>query len=139
MTFLTCSFNSRIPLFCAALAAACLCGCYSLRDHSQPVTPQQAVSQSARSYALGREPDQEREQAFQDLLAAAHTAALDKRGAAPETGLSYSLSPKGAVYPFSKVEVACLVQRADASQGKALCREFFKAVDAGFEKVILPR
>ena len=134
-----CSIKSRALLFCVALACVCSWGCYGRRDQSPVVPSQQAISQSARTYALGREPDQEREQAFQNLLAAAYAAALDMRGAPPETGLSYSLSPKGAVYSFSEVEVACLVQKADSSRGKALCREFFKAVDAGLEKVIMPK
>lgn len=131
--------KNRISLFCAALACACLCGCSGRRDSFIPVPSQQALAQEVRTYALGREPDQEREQAFQDLLAAAHAEAMVRRDASPETGLSYSLSPRGTVYPFSEVEVVCLVKRADSSQGKALCGEFFKAVNAGLARVIAPR
>jgi len=131
--------RNSIPLFCAAFACACLCGCSGRRDSSLPEPSQQALAQAVRNYALGREPDQAREQAFQALLEAAHAAAMTRRGASPETGLSYSLSPRGTVYPFSEVEVVCLVKRADSSQGKALCREFFNAVDAGLDQVIAPR
>ena len=132
--------TSGAVYFYSALACACFWGCSGHKNPSPSVAPpQQAVAQSARTYALGREPDQERERAFQALLVAAHSEALDRHGAAPETGLSYSLSPKGTVYPFSEVEVVCLVQKADFSQGRAFCEEFFKAVDAGFGRVTTPR
>jgi hypothetical protein len=94
------------------------------------------VVHSSRTYALGRVPDQEREQAFQDLLAAAQAAAVKKHGGASEIGFAYSLSLKGAVYPFSEVEVSCLMQKADASQGEKLCSDFFSTVDAGLKKVV---
>lgn len=93
---------------------------------------------SSRTYALGKEPDQERERFFQDLLDAAQTAAVKRHGGASETGFSYSLSLKGAVYPFSEVEVSCLIQKADASQGRRLCSDFFSAVDAGLKDVVKP-
>ncbi len=139
MTSQACCVKSCVPSFYAALACLFLWGCHGHRDQPRRMPPSQAIVQSTRIYELGRDPDQQREQAFQDLLAAAHAVALEKRGASPATGSSYSLAPKGAVYPFSKVEVACLVQRADASKAKALCREFFKAVDSGFEKVIVSK
>jgi hypothetical protein len=132
--------SGLLPRFCAlALFFAFLWGCSVARNLISSVPRQQAMTHSMHTYTLGREPDQDREQAFQALLETAHAAALVKRGASPDTGLSYSLSPKGAVYPFSEVEIACLVQKADAGQGKALCKEFFKAVDEGFRKIIEPR
>ena len=97
---------------------------------------QRAVVHASRTYALGKVPDQEREQVFQDLLAAAHAAALKKLGGAAEIGFSYSLAPKGAVYAFSEVEVSCLIKKADTFRGKQLCSDFFNAVDAGFKKII---
>ncbi|MFA6434368.1 MAG: hypothetical protein WCW52_06700 [Elusimicrobiales bacterium] len=101
-----------------------------------PSPRQRAVAQAARTYALGKVPDQDREQAFQDLLAAAHSEALKQHGAANEIGFSYSLSPKGAVYPFSEVEVVCLIKKADSYSGKQLCRNFFKTVDAGLRNIV---
>jgi len=100
------------------------------------VSRQSAVVQAGRTYALGKVPDQEREQAFQDLLTAAHAAALKKHDGAAEVGFSYSLAPKGAVYPFSEVEVSCLIMKADSSSGKKLCSDFFKAVDGGFKNIV---
>lgn len=111
------------------------CGCAGTKGHGASSPRQRAVVNSSRTYALGRVPDQEREQAFQDLLAAAQAEAVRKHGGAWEIGFAYSLSPRGAVYPFSEVEVSCLMQKADASQGEQLCSDFFSAVDAGFKKI----
>ncbi len=129
------NIKSRAPHFCAALACVWLCGCYGRGNQSRSMPPQQAVTQSTRAYELGREPDQEREQAFQDLLEAARAEAVRKHGDASEIGFAYSLSPKGAVYPFSEVEVSCLMQKADAAQGDKLCSDFFGTVDAGLKKI----
>lgn len=117
-------------------AALFLGGCVSCGGPGASLSRQRAVVQAGRTYALGRVPDQDREQAFQDLLTAAHAAALKKRGGADGIGFSYSLAPKGAVYAFSEVEVSCLIKKADASHGKQLCSDFFRAVDAGFKKII---
>ena len=101
-----------------------------------PVSRQSAVVQAGRTYTLGKVPDQEREQAFQDLLEKAHAGALKNYDGAAEIGFSYSLAPKGAVYTFSEVEVSCLIKKADASSGKKLCADFFKAVDAGLKNIV---
>jgi hypothetical protein len=111
-------------------------GCAGSKGPGASSPRQRAVVNSSRTYALGRVPDQEREQAFQDLLTAAQAAAVSRHGDASEIGFSYSLAPKGAVYPFSEVEVSCLMQKADSSQGKKLCADFFTAVDAGLKSVI---
>ena len=112
-----------------------LWGCAGPKGQGASSPRQRAVVNSSRTYALGKVPDQEREQAFQDLLEASRAEAVRKHGDALEIGFSYSLSPKGAVYPFSEVEVSCLMQKADASQGKKLCSDFFSAVDAGLKKI----
>lgn len=119
----------------AVLACACLFGCRSGGPVPEEPPAQQALVQSSRSYRLGREPDQERERSFQELLDSAHASALVSRAAFPGAAFSYTVSPKGAVYPFSEVEVACLVKKAEYSRGRALCREFFRAVDAGLSGV----
>jgi len=113
-----------------------LWGCAGPQGPGASPPRKRAVVHSSRTYALGKVPDQEREQAFQDLLAAAQSEASAKHGSASEIGFSYSLAPKGAVYPFSEVEVSCIMQKADASEGKQLCFEFFKAVDAGLKGIV---
>ena len=121
--------------FLAVAALIVFWGCAGPKGPGAPSPRQRAVVNSSRTYALGRVPDQEREQAFQDLLEAARAEAVKKHGGASEIGFAYSLSPKGAVYPFSEAEVSCLMQKADASQGEKLCSGFFSAVDAGFKKI----
>ena len=115
--------------------ALLLAGCAGPGGPGPAAPRQQAVVHTARTYALGKIPDQDREQAFQDLLAAAHAAALKKRSGASEIGFSYSLAPKGAVYAFSEVEVSCLIMEADASWGEQLCSDFFTGVDAGVKNI----
>ena len=122
-------------LFCIPAALLFFSGCVSSGGPGAALSRQRAVVHTSRTYALGRVPDPEREQAFQDLLAAAHAAALKKRGSADEIGFSYSLSPKGAVYTFSEVEVSCLIKKADVSQGRQLCSDFFNAVNAGLKNI----
>jgi len=125
-----------MKLFFTAAALVVLWGCAGTKGPDGSSPRQRAVVNSSRTYALGRVPDQEREQAFQDLLEAARSEAVKKHGEASEIGFAYSLSPKGAVYPFSEVEVSCLMQKADASEGEKLCSDFFSAVDAGYKKII---
>lgn len=130
--------NSQIKkLFYISAGFLFFWGCAGPGGPGAPPPPRQRVTaHAARTYVLGKVPDQEREQAFQDLLAAAHQEALRKHGGAAEIGFSYSLAPKGAVYPFSEVEVACLIKKADAAQWKRLCSDFFKAVDAGLANIL---
>jgi len=102
---------------------------------------QQAVVHETRTYALGKSPDQGREQAFQELLdAAQEQAANDHTGDKPmEIGFSYSLTPKGAVYAFSEVEVSCLIQAPYAARhGKELCADFFNVIDSRIKKITGP-
>ena len=124
-----------MKLFFAAAALTVLWGCAGPKGPGASSPRQRAVVNSSRTYALGKVPDQEREQAFQDLLEAAQAAAIKKHGGASEIGFSYSLSPKGAVYPFSEVEVSCLMQKADASEGERLCSDFFGTVEDGLKKI----
>ena len=117
---------------------ACFCGCAGAGRPGAPSPRQRAVAQQSRVYALGKVPDQERERAFQDLLASAQAEAVKKHGGASEIGFSYYLAPRGAVYPFSEAEVSCLLQKSDIPEGKRLCSDFFKAVDAGIGNILKP-
>ncbi len=121
-------------LFYFPVALLLFWGCASPGRPAAPLTRHQAMVHASRTYALGKIPDQDREQAFQDLLAAAYASAL-KRSGSPEIGFSYSMAPKGAVYAFSEVEVSCLIKETDAAWGGRLCSDFFNAVDAGITKI----
>ena len=121
-------------LFYFPAALLLLWGCATPGKPAAPASVHQAVVHASRTYALGKVPDQGREQAFQDLLSSAYAAAL-KRSGATDIGFSYSMAPKGAVYAFSEVEVSCLIKETDASWGERLCSDFFGAVDAGIAKI----
>lgn len=128
-----------LAAFCAVLAG---CGAPSVKNQaaaqSAPPSRQQAVAQRTKTYALGKIPDQDREQAFQDLLDSAQAqAAKQHAGDKPmEIGFSYSMTPKGAVYAFSEAEVSCLVQAPYASgPGRELCAEFFRIIDSRIKKI----
>ncbi|MBU2574333.1 MAG: hypothetical protein KKH28_09690 [Elusimicrobia bacterium] len=105
---------------------------------SPPPSRQQAVVNETRIYVLGKVPDQDREQAFQRLLDSAQAQAAKKHaGDKPmEIGFSYSLTPKGAVYAFSEVEVSCLIQAYYAAgHGNELCADFFRIIDSRIKKI----
>ena len=134
----------RLLVILAALCAA-LAGCavpaVQTAPAAAPAAPpsrQQAVAHQTRTYALGKVPDQDREQAFQNLLDSAQAQAAKKySGDKPmEIGFSYSLTPKGAVYAFSEVEISCLVQASYAAgSGAELCDEFFRVIDSRIKKI----
>ncbi len=134
------------PLFLIVLCAA-LAGCAApaaqTTTTAAPAPPpvrQRAVITETRTYVLGKVPDQDREQDFQNLLDSAQAQAAKKHaGDKPlEVGFSYSLTPKGAVYSFSEVEVACLIQASDSRHGAELCADFFRIIDSRIKKIAAP-
>lgn len=127
------AFAAKLSI-CFPAALALFWGCASPGRPPAPVIVHQAVVHASRTYVLGKVPDQDREQAFQDLLSSAYASALKRPGAA-NIGFSYSLAPKGAVYAFSEVEVSCLIKETDAAWGGRLCYDFFNAIDAGLKKI----
>jgi len=133
--------NLFLIALCAALAG---CAAPAVQTTAPAAAPaarpsrQQAVAHQTRTYALGKIPDQDREQAFQNLLDSAQAQAAKKySGDKPmEIGFSYSLTPKGAVYAFSEVEISCLVQATYAAgSGAELCDEFFRVIDSRIKKI----
>jgi len=61
-----------------------------------------------------------------DIVAESHNYAFKKAGAPADAGFSYTLAPRGAVYPFSEMEVACVIREKYASRyGAKLCSVFF--------------
>ncbi len=114
----------------AAALAALLAACAQPRQAGEAAPPSElAVTVETREYAVTPEPDQEREDAFMAVLAAAGDRAAS--GAGMDTGFNYTLKPAGAIYPFSKVEIGCRVRgRYAAGKGKDACSEFFSVLDA---------
>lgn len=114
----------------AAALAAGLAGCGLTRNAPEGAPPSDlAVTVETREYAVTPGPDQEREDAFMAVLAAAGDQAAS--GGGMDTGFNYTLRPAGAIYPFSKVEIGCRVRgRYAAGKGKDACSEFFSVLDA---------
>lgn len=121
-------------VFPAAALAALLAACAQPREAGGSALPSDlAVTVETREYDVTPVPDQEREDAFMAILAAAgDQAAL---GAGMDTGFNYTLKPAGAIYPLSKVEIGCRVRGRHAhAGGKKACAEFFSVFDARLRK-----
>lgn len=97
--------------------------------------PNAAVTVESKVYSLGRIPDSEAEQAFHDFVAAsADSARKDVLGdARADVGFNYTLTPRGPVYPFSEIEVACVVKAKNVRRyGRSLCSGMFDLIDSRF-------
>ena len=118
----------RIPAIVALLA---LGACAAPKPGAPAPARERAVVFQTRNYPLSKIPDPELEIALPDLLAQSYDSALKKAADAPtDAGFSYTLSPKGAVYPFSEVEVSCVIREKYASRyGAEICAAFYSALD----------
>ncbi|HNT97430.1 MAG TPA: hypothetical protein PKK31_04075 [Elusimicrobiales bacterium] len=118
----------------AAALAALLTACARPRPAGETAPPPDlAVTVETREYEVTPGPDQEREDAFMAVLAAAGDQAAV--GAGAETGFNYVLKPAGAIYPLSKVEIGCRVRgRYARDGGRKACAEFFSVLDARLRK-----
>jgi hypothetical protein len=78
-------------------------------------------------------PDPDLEAALEGMLLSSYNAAVKAHdGDKPlEIGFTYSISPKGAIYPFSEIEVDCIMQEKYAKRsGPQLCGDFFRELGA---------
>ncbi|HBA61472.1 MAG TPA: hypothetical protein DCZ92_11790 [Elusimicrobia bacterium] len=125
---------------CLALAAALLAACSGSRQPSEKSAGPGAASVfEARTFKLSKTPDPDLEAALGDVLSGAYQAVVkDHYGDDPmKIGFTYSMTPRGAVYPFSEIEVACIMQDKYArSKGPGLCGGFFKEVDLRVKKAL---
>ncbi|MHB0995123.1 MAG: hypothetical protein ACYC2I_01995 [Elusimicrobiales bacterium] len=132
---------SRRPGFFLPALALLAAGCAVPQPEAgarreNPAAKSAAVVFEKRSFKLLKTPDPELEAALEPMLTDSFDAAVkDHSGADPmEIGFTYSLAPKGAVYPFSEIEVSCIMQEKYARRrGPALCGFFF----ADLEKRVL--
>jgi len=98
---------------------------------SQPSGPGVAIVFEKRTFKLVKTPDPDLEAALEGILSASYdTAVRNHAGDKPmEIGFTYSLAPKGAVYPFSEIEVSCIMQEKYAGRsGPKICGDFFMEV-----------
>jgi len=129
------------------LCAALLAGCASPRSAEQPkpqlpAGPGVAMVFEKRTFKLVKTPDPDLEASLEGLLSASYDLAVKNLvGDSPmEAGFTYSLAPKGAVYPFSEIEVSCIMQDKYARRrGPALCGDFFEELDRRIKKAVAGR
>ncbi|HAH31882.1 MAG TPA: hypothetical protein DCL44_06160 [Elusimicrobia bacterium] len=113
------------------LAALLVLGACAAPKPGEPAPARdQAVVFKTHNYVFSKTPDPDLETALPDLVAQSYDSACETLPDAPsEAGFSYTLAPKGAVYPFSEVEVACVIREKYASRyGEELCSAFFSAL-----------
>ncbi|OGR79160.1 MAG: hypothetical protein A2X32_11620 [Elusimicrobia bacterium GWC2_64_44] len=127
-----------------ALAAGLLAACSGARPggdgkREPPAGPGAATVFEKRTFKLVRTPDPDLEAALEPLLTAAYDAAVKRHAEASfsEIGFTYSLAPKGAVYPFSEIEVSCIMQDKYAvRRGPELCGAFYEDLEARLKKAL---
>ncbi|HCE97228.1 MAG: hypothetical protein A2X34_10495 [Elusimicrobia bacterium GWC2_51_8] len=110
-----------------SLAFLCFfCACSAPEPGAPAPARERAVVFKTRLYALSKTSDPDLEIALPDIVAESHNYAFKKAGAPADAGFSYTLAPRGAVYPFSEMEVACVIREKYASRyGAKLCSVFF--------------
>ena len=132
--------SPKIFLLSVPLAAALLYACSGARPAGHNTSgADAAVTFQKRTFSLSKTPNPDVEAVLEDVLSSGYQAAVKKHyGDNPmEIGFTYSMSPSGAVYPFSEIEVSCIMQQKYArSKGPGLCVDFFSEVDARVKKAL---
>lgn len=127
-------------LFFAAFLGACAApGPAGQSRQDQPSGPGAAIVFEKRTFKLVKTPDPDLEAALEGLLSASYGVAVRNHvGDKPmEIGFTYSLAPKGAVYPFSEIEVSCIMQEKYARRsGPEICGDFFTELDVRIKKAV---
>lgn len=139
MTVLNRDFFRGILLFSVSLACACAAPGPAGRQPERPSGPGAAIAFEKRLFKLVKTPDPDLEAALEGLLSASYdTAVKNHAGDKPmEIGFTYSLAPKGAVYPFSEIEVSCIMQEKYARRsGPEICGDFFRELDVKIKKAV---
>ena len=126
-------------LLSVSLACACAAPGPAGQQQEQPSGPGAAIAFEKRMFKLVKTPDPDLEAALEGLLSASYdTAVKNHAGDKPmEIGFTYSLAPKGAVYPFSEIEVSCIMQEKYARRsGPEICGDFFRELDVKIKKAV---
>jgi hypothetical protein len=125
-------------------AAAFFCACaapQSVRPLLQDASagPGAAIAFEKRTFKLAKTPDPDLEAALEGLLSASYDTAVRKHaGDKPmEIGFTYALAPRGAVYPFSEIEVSCIMQEKYARRsGPQICGDFFRELGIKIKRAV---
>ena len=109
------------------------------RQQERPSGPGAAIAFEKRTFKLVKIPDPALEAALEGMLSGSYdTAIKNHAGDRPmEIGFTYSLAPRGAVYPFSEIEVSCIMQEKYARRsGPVICGDFFRELDVKIKKAV---
>ncbi|HCE98592.1 MAG: hypothetical protein A2X34_03500 [Elusimicrobia bacterium GWC2_51_8] len=101
--------------------------------------PNSAVNFEKRTFKLVKKPDPALEASLEGILSASYNSAVKNyTGNGPMAiGFTYSLAPRGAVYPFSEIEVSCIMQEIYArSTGPKICGDFFRELDVKIKRAL---
>lgn len=132
------------PLFALA---ACFNSAKSDDQISIPAGQDIAVSTSTRAkvferqeFRLSKKPDSAIQEGFQKILDTAYMKTVEANaGDNPrEIGFIYSLRPTGAIYPFSEVEVSCIIQERHQDKGGEFCGKFFSVLHEEYQYLLHP-
>lgn len=135
----------KLAALALPLAAVLLAACSGSRPAGAPQVAQKPAGPGAatvfekRTFKLVKTPDPDLEAALEGLLSGAYDAAVKRHAEASfsEIGFTYSLAPKGAVYPFSEIEVSCIMQEKYAARrGPELCGAFYADLEARIKKAV---
>jgi hypothetical protein len=129
----------KLPPLCLAAGLLAACGAPRPAARTAAQVRGAAVVYQKNIFTLVKTPDPELEASLEGLLSASYDVAVKNHsGDKPmEIGFTYSISPRGAVYPFSEVEVSCIMQEKYSRRyGPKLCRDFFGEVGARIRRAV---
>jgi|GEM_PF-967040 len=120
----------------SGLAAIFLAGCAAQNiklpenaEKTVPVNPSAAVVLGKEVFRLSPTQNLSLESKLPGLLLKAQQETFPKDLSDEEMkrfhGFTYSLSPNGVVYPYSSVEVSCIVQQKYSAEAQPECDAFF--------------
>ena len=111
--------------------------CSASRPGDPAPARERAMVFQTRRYALSKIPDSGLEAALPELVSQSHDYAFKNADAPADAGFSYTLAPKGAIYPFSEMEVSCIIREKYASRyGAGLCSAFFSSLGVKIKDIL---
>lgn len=134
------SKKNFLPPLCLAASLLCSCAGFGARDSGKSGLsgPGAAVIFEKRIFKLSKTPNPGIEAALEGALAGSYQAAVNNHsGDKPmEIGFTYSVAPNGASYPFSEIEVSCIMQEKYARRkGPGLCKDLFQELDLRIKRL----
>jgi hypothetical protein len=132
---------TRLSALCLAAFFAACAGPTAGGKKAAP-GPGAAVVFQKKTFKLVKTPDPDLEASLEGMLLSSFESAVKiHSGDKPmEIGFTYSISPKGSVYPFSEIEVACIMQEKYARHsGPQLCGDFFRELGARVKRAVAAR